>query len=118
MHIFSLSSLYTLTKELYPEGIMGDDFIAVTIEGEPLELRLTHEYGSGHDVELLFFRPDTRYARKSLVVYADGQYQEDKEGVIPEFDLLNGEHELSFSNSLFLQVAYQALAEGKVTVMA
>lgn len=114
MHIFSLSSLYALTQELYPDGIMGDDFIPVNIEGEHLELRLTHEYGSGHDVELLFFRPDTCYARKTLVVYADGRYQEDKDGVIPQSDLLDGEHELHFSNSLFLQVAYQALAEGKV----
>lgn len=108
MHIFSLTSLYSLTWELYPEGVLGENFIAVDVEGEHLELRFTHDRGDGHDVELLFFRPDTNYARKSLIVYADGKYEEDK-GSVPEHDLLEGEHEMHFSNSLFLQAAYQAL---------
>jgi hypothetical protein len=100
--------LYRLAVSQHKDGINGKDFIPITIEGQKLELRYFTNRGHGDDVEFMIFVAGHRYSRKSLIVYQDGRVDEEKDGMLPDFDKLPAEPHFP-DNSTVLQIIHETL---------
>lgn len=108
---FNPLDLYTLAKRLHPEGVAGEAFIPVEVEGQKMELRYFTNRGNGTDVEFGFFRPDARYARQTVILWHDGRMELETRGVIPDFDQRDGEKPITLPMEELMRLAFIALQQ-------
>jgi hypothetical protein len=109
MSTFNPMSLYELAKSLHPDGVGGDSFIPVEVEGQVMELRYFTDRGNGTDVEFRFFRTDARCARREVIVWKNGRMDPDEHGEIPDNDRREGEKAITLSVEELMRIAYDAL---------
>lgn len=109
MSKISAAELFELAKRLHPQGLLGDSFLPVTVQGENLELRYFTDRGRGNDIEFSFFRPDARYARRTFIVLQNGKVFASEEGHIPERDKVEGEKPITASVRELMLLAYEAV---------
>lgn len=88
---YTPAALYALAKQMHPDGLICDNFIPVSIDGRAMELRYATDRGHGDDVQFMLFVPKHEYARRSIIVYANGSVVADDEGIIPSWDLVPDE---------------------------
>jgi hypothetical protein len=74
----------------YPDGVRGDNFIPVTIDGYDYELRFFTDREPDRIAFNLYVK-DAEYARQSIVLRFNGEFYEDSEEVIPKVDLTDHE---------------------------
>jgi len=83
---YSPQALHALAKKLFPYGVMVNALVEIHVEGRLFDLRFSTTRGHGRDVEFWFNIPDTRYARRTLIVHEDGRVEADEWGTVPESD--------------------------------
>lgn len=105
---YSPQALYTLAKRLFPYGVLVNAVVQIHVDGRALDLRFSTTRGHGRDIEFYFFIPQTRYARRTLIVWEDGRVEPDKWGTVPDFDRLDKEQDLPTDERL-LQAAFDCL---------
>ena len=86
-----LVDLYNLALRLYPNGYKGKRYLALTVNDYKYHLRYVTTRGNGNDIDFNLFVPDTNYARQSITLWWNGDFKEDSEGIIPDFDLTENE---------------------------
>lgn len=105
---YSPSSLYHLTKLLFPEGSFGKPIANFNVSGMPMLLSCaTHP-----EEKAVTFRvehPNTYYTRRIPKIFADGSILDDMSGTIPEDDAVHGENVIAETTDELLPLIFDAL---------
>ena len=96
---------YMDISEQFPEGLSGDSYLPISIDGNELELRISPDM---HSISFTLFPLGRHYARKWLLLHTNGLITEDG-GVIPDFDRIGNEPVFTSSNEQIMDMILDML---------